>query len=167
MAKISYSEWREKVKVREAKDGKAFPHVPKQTYYDRDKKLAEAGFLEWERFWLVAHKTATPGMKEMIEARQAKFQKAKTDKMMIADYRSMISKEYKRNGWTFNDDRLNPFKMLEHYLTQIGNPKDKWPYGKQAPKVKKDFVEAREKRKTKETERPSGSLLFRPPTLPF
>jgi len=49
----------------------------------------------------------------MLKKRQEIYRKAKEDKITVQEYRRRIGRWYKRQGWTFLDGTLNPFKMME------------------------------------------------------
>jgi hypothetical protein len=67
---MKYHEWVVKARNQSAKDKISIPIIPASTYRDREKKLSASGLLDWERFWLIAHRLDTPGMKEMLAERR-------------------------------------------------------------------------------------------------
>ena len=139
---MTYSEWKAKVAKKERSIKQSIPIMPESTYRYRDNRLKECGLLEWERFWLVAHTINTPRTKAMLRERKRIYQSALYTEMSRSEYREMISDKYNKYGWTFNNGDLNPFAMLEFYCDRE-DPKNKWPYSKNTPKVKKNFVKAK------------------------
>lgn len=163
---MKYREWVSEVRRRSRRDNIKIPIIPASTYRDREKRLKASGILEWERAWLVSHRLDTPGMREMLRERKKTFDKAKESKLSIQEYRNEISKWYKRKGWTFNNGNMNPFDMLEYYRDRIADEKEKWPYSKKVPRVKKDFREAKKRMLKREQEKPYAPWLFKPPVRP-
>jgi len=139
---MRYSKWREKVKEKSAKKGITFPTVSANTYRRRDKRLKASGLLDWERFWLVAHRLDSPGMRYMLGKRRGMYLKARADKITVQEYRRRIGRWYKRQGWAFLDGTLNPFKMFEWFRDKANADVTPTP---KAKKKRKDFVEYKER----------------------
>jgi hypothetical protein len=158
---VKYHEWVNKARQQSTKDKISIPIIPASTYRDREKKLSTSGLLDWEKFWLVAHRLDTPGMKEMLAERKATYQKAKDRQMTAQGYRNEISRWYKKWGWQFNNGNRNPFDMLAHFRDKINADVTPTP---KVGKKPKDYIAAKKKTEEKEkVERPSGSLFFLPP----
>ena len=156
---MKYHEWVLEAQRRSRKDNIKIPLIPASTYRDRDRRLTAGGLLDWERVWLVAHRTDTPGMREMIRERKVILDRAKERKLSILEYREEISKWYKRKGWQFNNGNLNPFDMMAHYRDKINA--DVTP----TPKVKKklkDYIKSKKKTEEKKTKQAEAHWLFKP-----
>ena len=61
---------------------------------------------------------------------------------------------------------MNPFDMMEYYRDKAGDEKDKWPYSKKVPRVRKDYRKAKKAMLKREKEKPFTPWLFRPPVRP-
>jgi hypothetical protein len=164
---VLYHEWVIEAQRRSRRDKISIPIIPASTYRDREKKLKASGILDWERAWLVAHRLDTPGMKEMLRARKEVYNRAKDNEMSMLEYRKEISKWYRKRGWEFNNGTLNPFDMLEFYRDRIADEKEKWPYGKKTPKIKKDYVAAKAKMIKRKEETSTAHWLFKPRIRPI
>ena len=164
---MKYHEWVMAVKKKSYMERMKIPIVAASTYRDREKKLAKSGIVDWERFWLVSHKINSPGMKEMLRQRKKLYENAKERKLSVSEYKREIRAWYKRRGWAFNNGAPNPFDMLEFYRDRIADGKDKWPYSKKVPRVRKDYREAKKNMLKREQEKPFAPWLFRPPIHPF
>ena len=105
-------------------------------------------------------------MREMLKERKIVLDRAKDRKLSITEYRNEISRWYKRRGWTFNNGNNNPFDMMVYFRDRIADEKEKWPYGKKVPKVKKNFIEAKRKAIERKQKKISTPWLFRPPVRP-
>lgn len=156
-----YHEWIIEAQRRTRKDKIRIPIIPASTYRDRDRKLQHSGILDWERFWLVAHRLDTPGMKAMLAERRQIYLAEEEAQTSVLEYRKKISSWYKRRGWTFNNGSLNPFDMLAYYRDKVNA--DVTPSPKQKVKPK-DFIEARKKTEAKQIKKPSEKThwLFKP-----
>jgi len=141
---MNYSKWKQDSDRIELRTKIRTPGITEKQYRYRDNKLRASGLLEWERFWLVAHRTDTLGMKIMIKERKELYQKANEEEMPFTKYAGAIAKKYRTKGWTFNNGNLNPFDMMEYYRDRAGDEKDKWPYSKKVPHTNKDFKLAKE-----------------------
>lgn len=161
---MKYHEWVVEAQRRSRRDNIQIPIIPASTYRDREKKLQQSGILDWERFWLVAHRLNSPGMKAMLAERKQMYLKEKEAKTSVLAYRNKISAWYKRRGWTFNNGNFNPFDMLAFYRDKINA--DVTPTPKVRHKVK-DFIEAKKKTEKKKVEKPSSKAhwLFKPRKL--
>ena len=157
---MKYHEWVLEARRRSKKDNIKIPTIPASTSRDREKRLKASGLLEWDRFWLVSHKLDSPGMREMLKERKVIFNRAKDSKLSITEYRSEISRLYRRRGWTFNNGNFNPFDMLAHYRDKINA--DITPTPKKKHK-RKDYLES--KRKTQAKVQPEAHYLFKPRRL--
>ncbi len=146
--------------------GQTMPDVSPETYRSRARTLETAGFLDFEVFWLSAHKLDSPGARAMIDDRRMKFRFAKSIKMSKDDYKSDIRARYGEEGWSFNNGAPNPFKMLEFYKKQKDAPDTPQPKRR---RIKKDFIAIKKKglERDKLQGRPAGSIIFRPPKFPF
>ena len=163
---MKYHEWVLEAGRRSRKDKIKIHIIPASTYRDRERKLTASGLLDWERFWLVSHRLNSPGMREMLKERKIVLDRAKDRKLSVLEYRREISNWYKRRGWTFNNGNMNPFDMMEYYRDKAGDEKDKWPYSKKVPRVRKDYRKAKKAMLKREKEKPFAPWLFRPPVRP-
>lgn len=138
---MTYRKWREKVRAKSEQKGIRFPTVSAKTYSRREKRLKASGLLDWERFWLVAHRLNTVGMRYMLEKRKARYLRAKEEKLTVQEYSKQIKDWYRNNRWTFKDGTLNPFSMFEWFRDKANA--DVTP----TPKTKKKNRDFREYKK--------------------
>lgn len=108
------------------------PAVGLRTFAGRDNRLRSEGFLAWERFWLDQHSISSPAMRAMRDARLKSFKAFGVKFDNFNEYRRKVSALYRKNGWTFRDGRLSPFKMVEDYIRQGNYPDTPQPVRRKA-----------------------------------
>lgn len=115
---MNHSKWKAEVRSKEARIQQAIPMVSARTYATRDEKLKKSGLLDFERFWLVSHRTDTKGMRAMLKYRKEIFVEAKWRGLSLPEYRREIIDRYNNEGWTFRNSKPNPFDMVDYYRKQ-------------------------------------------------
>ena len=137
---MNYRDWNIEVGKVQVREKIRIPEITREQYDYRDKKLKAYGMLEWERFWLVAHRINSPGTKLALDARKRIYLKAQESGMSKIEYAKQIKDRYEKEGWEFNNGKPNPFDMIANYRDK--ETSDRTPYPKQK-KITKNYIKAK------------------------
>lgn len=96
-------------------------------FTERDAILKKAGFLKFERDWLVMGTLNTKNMQRVIEIRRRRYAEARVTFDSRNEYVADIIAMYETNGWKFKSRRhilgkWNPFDMVEAIRRIEDNP---------------------------------------------
>jgi len=112
---MEYNEWIQKL-------GDSAPNVSHAEFSSRARELANEGFLEYEIFWLSQHYMDSPGAQAMRQDRLEKINDARRADIEPGQFAREIDELYDANDWHFKDGQRDPFKMLDHFIRQVGDP---------------------------------------------
>lgn len=130
------------------------PKPSRNTFARRNAILQAAGFLKFERDWLIMGRIDTPNMRRVIEIRRRIYENARVSFNNRNEYVRQIIGFYEDNRWTFKSKgfgKWNPFAMVEHIRDEYDMPNT--PQNKTRVKRHKDYmaVKARTPKRKKET----------------